>query len=92
MHNLLDIFQSANRPGHSTETAVLLVLNDMLCSADGGDLVLLVLLDLSAAFHTIDHSILLQRLHNEFGIIGCANRWFRSYLADRSHHVTSFIL
>ena len=80
-HNLLDRFQSAYRPGHSTETAVLCALNDVLCSTDGGDSVLLVLLDLSAEFDTIDHSILLQRLHNEFGVIGSVNRWFWSYLA-----------
>ena len=87
-HNFLYRFQSAYRPGNSTETAVLRVLSDILCDADGGDLVLLVLLDLSAAFDTIDHSILLQRLHNEFGVIGSANQWFQSYLADRSQHVT----
>ena len=51
-------------------------------------MVLLVLLDLHAAFDTIDHSILLQRFQNGFGVIGSANRWFRSYLADRSQHVT----
>ena len=52
-HDLLDKFQSAHRPGHSCDTAVLRVLNDDLCSADGGDLVLLVLLGLSAAFDTL---------------------------------------
>ena len=84
-------FQSACRPGYSTETAVLCVLNvlnDILCSTGGGHLVLLVLLDLSAAFDTIDHSISLLRLHNEFGFIGSAHRWFRSYHADLSQHVT----
>ena len=87
-HNLLDRLQSAYRPGHSTETAVLRVLSDIRCCADGGNLVLLVLLDVSAVFDTIDRSILLQRLQNEFGVTGNAYHWFQSYLADRSHHVT----
>ena len=88
MHNLLNRSASAYELGHSTETAVLRVLNDILCSANGGDLVLLVLRDLSTAFDTIDHSISLLRLHNEFGFIGSAHRWFRSYHADLSQHVT----
>ena len=58
-HDLLDKFQSAYRRGHSCENAVLRVLNDDLCSTDGDGLVLLVLLDLSAAFDTIDYAILL---------------------------------
>ena len=88
MHNLLNRSASAYELGHSTETAVLRVLNDILCSANGGGLVLLVLRDLSTAFNTIDHSILLQRLQNEFNVIGSAHRWFRSFLANRSQRVT----
>ena len=88
MHNLLKRSASAYELGHSTETAVLRVLNDILCSANGGDLVLLVLRDLSTAFNTIDHSILLQRLQNEFNVIGSAHRWFWSFPANRSQRVT----
>ena len=84
-HNFLDRFQSAYRPGHCTETAVLRVLNDILCSANGRHLVPLMLLGLSAAFHTIDHSLLLQRLYNEDGVIGSVNRWSGLILqTDRS--------
>lgn len=54
-NNLCDIFQSAYRAGHSTETALLRVHNDLLCILDRGDLAVLVLLDLSAAFDTVDH-------------------------------------
>ena len=86
-HNLLDKFQSAYRPGHSCETALLRVLSDVLCSADRGDLTLLVLLDLSAAFDVIDHELLLSRLQNEAGISGTALRWFNSYLEDRTQRV-----
>ena len=87
-HNPLDRVQPVCRPGHSTKTAVLRVLNNILCSADGRDLVLLVLFGVIAAFDTIDHSISLLRLHNEFGFIGSAHRWFWSYHADLSQHVT----
>ena len=56
-------FQSAYRRGHSTETALLRILNDLVVMSDGGNNALLVLLDLSAAFDTLDHTLLLQRLH-----------------------------
>jgi len=60
--------QSAYRTHHSTETAVLKVLTDILLAADNGDLSVLALLDLSAAFDTIDHDILLTRLRVSYGI------------------------
>ena len=86
-HAILDKFQSAYRPGHSCETALLRVLNDVLCSSDCGNVTLLVLLDLSAAFDVIDHDLLLDRLHTEAGIAGTALSWFRSYLSDRTQSV-----
>ena len=57
--NLLPQLQSGFRPCHSTETAVLKVLSDILQAVDQGDVAALVLLDLSAAFDTMDHDILL---------------------------------
>lgn len=60
--------QSAYRRGHSTETALVRVSNDILCAMDRQEVVILVLLDLSSAFDTIDHTILIQRLHDRLGI------------------------
>ncbi len=61
--------------------------NYLLLASDKGCISLLVLLDLSAAFDTIDHDILIDRLQNYTGIQGQALRWFRSYLSDRYHFV-----
>ena len=80
-------FQSAYRRGHSTETALLRILNDLLVMIDGGNNAIRVLLDLSAAFDTLDHTLLLQRLHAEIGLDGSALDWFSSYLSCRSQQV-----
>ncbi len=61
--------------------------NDLLLSSDRGCISLLVLLDLSATFDTIDHNILLNRLENSVGISGSALAWFKSYLSDRHQFV-----
>ena len=92
-NSYLDKFQSAYRAGFSTETALLKVLNDALVNINSGNLVLLVLLDLSAAFDTINHSLLLDRLQSSAGICDSALSWFSSYLTNRSQSVlvgTSF--
>ena len=84
---LLPDLQSAYRAHHSTETAVLKVLGDILKAVDSGDLALLTLLDLSAAFDTVDHATLLQRLRSSYGLSGHVHDWFRSYLDGRSQFV-----
>ena len=80
-------FQSAYRQCHSTETALLRVHNDIVRLVGQGETVALVLLDLSAAFDTIDKTILIERLSSDFGIRGNALAWFRSYHNDRSMSV-----
>ena len=86
-NNLSPPHQSAYRQYHSTETAVLKVFSDALVAADSGKITLLVLLDLSAAFDTVDHSILLQRLNSHFGFCGSALEWVDSYLNERKCQV-----
>uniref|UniRef100_A0A8C1AYS3 Reverse transcriptase domain-containing protein n=1 Tax=Cyprinus carpio carpio TaxID=630221 RepID=A0A8C1AYS3_CYPCA len=86
-NDLYEEFQSGFRPHHCTETALVKITNDLLLASDQGCISLLVLLDLSAAFDTIDHDILMDRLQNYTGIQGQALRWFRSYLSDRYHFV-----
>ena len=86
-NNLCNPLQSAYRAGHSTETVLLRVVNDILAALDVDKLSVLLLLDLSAAFDTIDHQILLSRLDTVFGIRSTALDWFRSYLSDRKQFV-----
>ena len=86
-NNLCELFQSAYRRNHSTETALIRVHNDIAMAIDKGHSVILVLLDLSAAFDTVDHCKLLLRLNTRFGICDKALEWFRSYLSGRTQFV-----
>ena len=84
---LYPILQSAYRLGYSTETALLKIQNDILAAMDNQRVTLLVLLDLSAAFDTIDHQVLLNRLYVTYGITGTALKWFHSYLSNRKQRI-----
>ena len=80
--------QSAYRQHHSTETALLKVKNDLLMAMDKSQVTLLVLLDLSSAFDTVVHEILLERLRSTIGLRGKVLSWFESYLKGRSQQVS----
>ena len=86
-NSMFDPLQSAYRHKHSTETALIKVQNDILSALDAGSSAVLLMLDLSAAFDTKDHDILLSRLCNVYGITGDALDWFRSYLTGRIQRV-----
>ena len=87
-NKLFSPLQSAYKPHHSTETALLKIVNDLLTARDKGKICILTLLDSSAAFDTIDHNIFLHRLEHTFGISDSALSWFRSYFSDRTQIVT----
>ena len=87
-HKLYPKAQSSYRQYHSTETALLRVKNDILMNMNKQHVTLLVLLDLSAAFDTVDHTILLNRLRSSFGITGRVLTWFKSYLENRSQCIS----
>ena len=79
--------QSAYRERHYTETALLKLQSDILTALDSGSRAVLLMLDLSAAFDTIDHGILLSRLNSLYSIRGDALYWFKSYLSNRVQRV-----
>ena len=86
-NNIMEPMQSAYRAGHSTETALIKVKADLLNAIDKKEVVCLVLLDLSLAFNTVDHQILLDRLKKMFGFTGLVFIWIASYLLGRSQKV-----
>jgi len=71
------------------ETAVLKVSTDILLAVDAGDLSALVLLNLSAAFDTVDHGIILHRMDSSYQIVGSVHQWFQYYLSNRHVRVGS---
>ncbi len=79
--------QSAYHQNHSTETALLRVHNDIMINMNKQHVTLVVFLDPSAAFDTVDHGVLIRRLEQTFGVCGDALAWFRSYLAKRSQRL-----
>ena len=79
--------QSAYRVAHSTETAMVKIVDDILALVDSSSAVALIGLDISVAFDTVSHSKLLARLETEFGIEGAALGWIDSYLLNRTFFV-----
>ena len=87
-HKLCNTCKSAYRPGHSTETAHLKVVYDLFLSLNKGNISVLALLDFSSAFHTIDHPILVHRLHTDIGFTDTVLQCFSSYQTDSTHYVS----
>ena len=85
--SLMTAFQSAYRKHHSTESAIFNIQNDIFLNMAKGSVTALTLLDLSATFDTIDHTIVLDRLNGYYGISELALGWIKSYLSGRTHSV-----
>ena len=83
MNTLRDPFQSAYCHGYSTETALLRVKNDIAATLDEKGKVVFVMLDLSSAFDTINHNILMNRLQHSVGITDAALSWLHLYITER---------
>ena len=77
-------YQSAYRSNYSCETALIKLVNDILCSMENTSVTALMAIDLSAAFDTVDHDVLLSVLSAKFGVVGTALSWFDSYLRPRT--------
>ena len=87
INSLYPELQSSYRQHHSTETALLKLMNDVLLNMNSQQVTLMVLLDLSSAFDTVNHDILLERLDKDIGMRGVTLDWFRSYLSNRCQQV-----
>ena len=86
-NNLEIPLQSAYKKHHSTETLLIRIVNDLLIATDEKKATVVMLLDLSAAFDTVDHDKLLNILQREIGVCGVALEWFSSYLKGRCQRV-----
>ena len=84
---MMEPHQSAYHEDHSTETALLRVKTDIMKAIDKGEVVYQLLLDLSVAFNTVDHEVLLYRLEQDCSITYTVIKWIHSYLSSRRQRV-----
>ena len=87
-NNLDEPLQSAYKEKHSVETALIKVYDDLLCAVDNKQCIMMSLLDLSAAFDTVDHNVMFSRLEKCFGVTGKALDWVKSYFSNRYQFVS----
>ena len=85
-NNILHDYQFGFRPGHSTQQAIITLIDKITKSLDNGDIVISLFIDLKKAFDTVDHRILLRKLY-AYGIRGTMLKWIESYLSGRTQYV-----
>ena len=85
-NNILYDYQFGFRPGHSTQQAIITLINKIIKSLDNGDIVISLFIDLKKAFDTVDHRIFLRKLY-AYGIRGTMLKWIESYLSGRTQYV-----
>ena len=86
-YNLVLEYQSAYRKKHSCETSLVKLVNNILWNMENQLVTAIVILDLNAAFDTVDYDLLLDVLEKRFGIVGSAKTWYESYLKPRRFRV-----
>ena len=87
IHNLLLDNQAGYRENRSCKTVLLKLTNGLLWSMERKDITVMITLNLSVAFDTVNHKLLLSNLQNNFGISGTALEWLRNYLNHRDMRV-----
>ena len=87
-NSLLPDYQSAYRKYYSCETSLVKLVSDILWAMEKQLVTVVVILDLSAAFTTVDHDLLLEVLEKQYGIVGTVRQWYTSYLKPRTFKVS----